>query len=288
MSDFATASGPNVQIYDSYTCEMISVMNGHRQDVSTIHWKAGDHSLCTVDIDGVSCIWNIVDGSMTSKNGKDITPISILESQYLTCPYKPGYVTISPTISLVIYVRGCVGAMVVVSIHAGYVAGAFTRDLSSGYVADDDCMIHQVDPTTMSSINVADCHSLSARHMLLVTSCDLMFLGMGSSKRGSQIRAMKLDSFPPKIFMDYRCHTGSVTCMAMSHDDKYLFSGGSDGSICIFKVKGPSCFMDNKTSLIEPEEALISKVALDEKTNEAEKLRRKVIFDKSSLKYRSE
>ena len=64
--------------------------------------------------------------------------------------------------------------------------------------------------------------------------------------RKTNTRANKLNSKNNSRFshllrsaQDFNCHSGPVSCMRMSYDNGYLFTGGDDGSLCMFEVNDP-------------------------------------------------
>ncbi|KAK7242357.1 WD-repeat domain [Aureococcus anophagefferens] len=80
----------------------------------------------------------------------------------------------------------------------------------------------------------------------------------------------------------YQCHWSEVSCLRLSHDGTFLFSGGHDGSLCMFEVhdvdqRGQ---VRSRRSATGPpkftEEILVTKSDLEEKSNQMQQLRNKV------------
>lgn len=55
--------------------------------------------------------------------------------------------------------------------------------------------------------------------------------------------------FKPPEYHEIQAHSAAVTCLCLSHDLNYLFSGAEDGTLFVFRIKGPET-----ESLLEPSE----------------------------------
>lgn len=76
----------------------------------------------------------------------------------------------------------------------------------------------------------------SLSFIVTANTCDLLF---GATKRGF-VRTLTYpllgDSGGTNEFVDYGCHSAPVTRIRVSCDDQFLFSGGEDGLLWVFKI----------------------------------------------------
>ncbi len=59
---FALDMGPFVQVYNTYTCHLVSTLRGHAASIKSLCWKSDDQDLATVGADGVICVWKVWSG----------------------------------------------------------------------------------------------------------------------------------------------------------------------------------------------------------------------------------
>ncbi len=59
---FALDMGPFVQVYNTYTCHLVSTLRGHAASIKSLCWKSDDQDLATVGADGMICVWKVWSG----------------------------------------------------------------------------------------------------------------------------------------------------------------------------------------------------------------------------------
>jgi hypothetical protein len=62
----------------------------------------------------------------------------------------------------------------------------------------------------------------------------VFFAGIAESNRPGGIHLIK---YPFEKVGEVQAHSSQVERLAMSHDNKWLFSAGNDGSLCVFKFE---------------------------------------------------
>ena len=74
----------------------------------------------------------------------------------------------------------------------------------------------------------------------MISNTGSLLIG-GTSSNGAPgfIRVYPFNPFTGD-YSDYQAHAKPVERMRISYDDKYLFSAGTDGSICVFEVTDKS------------------------------------------------
>ncbi len=55
---FAIPIGNFVQIYNTFTHEVVNTLRGHSAQIISISWKSNDVNVATIGSDGVICVWN--------------------------------------------------------------------------------------------------------------------------------------------------------------------------------------------------------------------------------------
>ncbi|GMH89255.1 hypothetical protein TL16_g11401 [Triparma laevis f. inornata] len=60
---FAVANNTTVQVYGTYSCDLVSTMRGHNGKVRSVVFKDGDKQLMTCGLDGGVFVWNVITGA---------------------------------------------------------------------------------------------------------------------------------------------------------------------------------------------------------------------------------
>ncbi|ORY73946.1 WD40 repeat-like protein, partial [Neocallimastix californiae] len=58
---FAIIHGSTIQIYNSWTYNIVWIVRGHSSKIRYIHWSKNDFQLFSSDVEGTICVWNIPD-----------------------------------------------------------------------------------------------------------------------------------------------------------------------------------------------------------------------------------
>jgi WD40 repeat protein len=56
---FAAANGPVIQLFSTYTCDMLGSFNLHKGKVRSIHWTPDDSQIVTSAMDGSLFQWRL-------------------------------------------------------------------------------------------------------------------------------------------------------------------------------------------------------------------------------------
>lgn len=54
---FAAVNGPMIQVFNTYTCELLSTLRGHNGKVLSLCWTPSDHALVSAGVDGAVYQW---------------------------------------------------------------------------------------------------------------------------------------------------------------------------------------------------------------------------------------
>ena len=250
---FAVVHGNSIQLYNTYTCEQtfFGQLRGHSQKVRSIQWCSPDLRIPT-DTRIVSCA---TDGSVIDWSVKDVHK----GPEHLDRKYQYHSVVSDHEKILV------VGTPAPSQAEAKWKVKLREIDITNMH---GDAIQQDYEFTDLHIANLV----LAPKHRLLFGGCT----------DGS----IKLMTFPlqgglmdPPIL----AHAGAVSKMALSYDESILFSVGADGSFFIFDVKEDGRTTKRETTYAE--EILISKVDLDEKTNQEAQLRQQVEDLKLDMEY---
>lgn len=188
---YALSIGDFVQIYNTFTHEIICTLRGHSAPVQSVCWKGDDLNVATIGRDGAVCIWNTWSGERIFRHAN--------EAQ-------------------------------------AYVNGYLSEDFGTAVM------------NTRGGVEVLDIQSNS-----LVPGCDF--------PAGSQVLSYSMNvivaSYPDsthcgevwiRSIFDQSCgttvrsgphlclHSQTISCVRISSDHDYLFTGSVDGAVCISKL----------------------------------------------------
>ncbi len=240
---FAVVHGNMIQMYNTYTCEPSHLCRGHSQKIKSIQWASPDIRYPS-DTRIVSCAadGSVIDWTLKDGRGEKANDHSDRKYQY--------HSVVSDHEKILV-----VGTPAPSQAEVKWKVKLREIDLSNMH-GDAIQQDYEMDIVVNTLV-------LAPKHRLLFGGC------MDGS--------IKLMTFPlqgglmdPPIL----AHAGSVTKMALSYDESILFTVGSDGSFFIFDVKEDGRTTKRETTYAE--EILISKVDLDEKTNQEMQLRQTV------------
>jgi len=164
--------------------------------------------------------------------------------------------------------------------RCSFVCGMGTPDLSKGYMCGADNTIKELELATMKQKGEIPVDK-SMSQLVVSGSNKIIFGGTAQANKPGVIQVFKVTSQLQGAPQDYNCHSGPVSCMRMSSDNGYLFTGGEDGSLCIFEVndveyKGMQRGRDREAATDFAEEILVTKADLEERAGSIQALRNKV------------
>ncbi|DBA01209.1 TPA: hypothetical protein N0F65_002344 [Lagenidium giganteum] len=218
---FAAANNNVVQVYSTYTGELVSVLRGHSNRVNAIAWKHDDRKLLTCGADGSILIWNL----------RTATKVGDGHSQ-ARCTYTDAIMSFDAD---VIYATGTDGLLKEIDVVSGAARGEHVAGIALGALALS---------ASQQLLYVGSAESNrpgSIRVYRLPIEKDPAHAGGASS--GGQTAGSGSSSNPSANsnqlapFVEFQCHDLAVTRMRLSFDNQYLFSTGEDGSLCIFETR---------------------------------------------------
>ncbi|GMI47566.1 hypothetical protein TrCOL_g2169 [Triparma columacea] len=238
---FAVVNSTTVQVYGTYTCELVATLRGHNGKVRSLYWRAGDRELATVGMDGSMFVWGV---SLGTKEKEEIQPRCSFASGRGTADFARGYV---------------VGTDLTIKEYEMQVGNGKTDMVLRSEVV--------VDAPLGES-----CLSGSGK---------ILFAGTSTAKKPGVIKAFKIKQQGLEKGADkLPIHAGPVTCMRTSFDGQYLFTGSEDGSLAIFHIKDVegkgAKGRDRETGGDFAEEILVYKSDLEEKQAQISALHHKV------------
>ncbi|KAH8060930.1 hypothetical protein JL722_4220 [Aureococcus anophagefferens] len=238
---FAVVNNSLVQIIHTYTCEVVTNLRGHNARVTTIAWARGDRRLATVGADGALFIWKVRDGS---KEGEHVIP------------------------------------------RVGFLGGAASPDLSRVFSVSDDATLREFSaPAPPGAVAVAKSRTHDCALGCVDVGANQRILFAGTAEPGGRPGFILAHALLPQWEtlepQKYQCHSSEVSCLRLSHDGTFLFSGGHDGSLCMFEVhdvdqRGQVRSRERDGTTEFTEEILVTKSDLEEKSNQMQQLRNKV------------
>ena len=238
---FAVVNSTTVQVYGTYTCELVATLRGHNGKVRSLYWRSGDRELATVGMDGSMFVWGV---SLGTKEKEEIQPRCSFASGCGTADFSRGYV---------------VGTDLTVK--------EYEMQLGSGKAT----MALKAEIVVEAPLGES-CLSGSGK---------ILFAGTAAAKKPGAVHAFKIKQQLEKGADELPIHAGPITCMRTSFDGQYLFSGSEDGSLAIFHVKdvegkGGAKGRDRETGGDFAEEILVYKSDLEEKQAQISALHHKV------------
>ena len=221
---FAVASGINVFIYSAYNYEQLHNLASHTGAVKHICWAADDLSVFSAGQDGCSFGWDLnkgrIDdvGQMNNPAAFSSIAVDIPKSQKgKTAVSTIVGVTVGGQIREVTWRQGQTG----------------TEQLRSSLP------IGGKESEAQNLLNQGYGSALTA----MVLTHNRKFLVAGTDKGSIHVFNWPLDQNfgmgveqkqPPRA--EFQVHDGAVTAIAISHDDRYLFTGAKDGTVFVSRL----------------------------------------------------
>jgi cilia- and flagella-associated protein 57 len=206
---FAAANGANVSVYDTYTCGLISKLQGHTDTVTALAWSPDDQFLITASVDSTVRRW-AVRGAAKREHNKvavrdciitSIAPAMLGPDATGSLVYAVGRNTRSPTES----------PFLAITFPTGEGAGVIKSTVSAGPYMHG----HIFAPAGGATVVAGTC--VPGRQGLVRTVAAPFPAG----------------DVPEVSFTDQVCHTGPITAMCVSSDARLVVTGGDDGSLCL-------------------------------------------------------
>lgn len=219
---FAAANNNVVQVYSTYTGDLVGVLRGHSNRVTAIAWKQDDRKLLTCGADGSILIWNL----------RTATKVGDGHSQ-ARCTYTDAILSYDAD---VVYATGTDGLLKEIDVVSGAARAEHWAGVVLGPLAlaasQQLLYVGSTEPNKPGSIRVyrLPIEKDSAQNSGSSTTPTTSTSGMNSPGGPSTAPTVQ-------PFVEFQCHDLPVTRLRLSFDNQYLFSTGEDGSLCIFETR---------------------------------------------------
>ncbi|GLD97629.1 hypothetical protein PINS_up006319 [Pythium insidiosum] len=252
----AAANNNVVQVYATYTGELVGVLRGHSNRVNAIAWKHDDRKLLTCGADGAILVWNL----------RTATKVGDGHSQ-ARCTYTDAILTHDGD---VVYATGTDGLLKEIDVVTGVArcehwAGGVSLGPLALAPSQQFLYAGTVEPNRPGSIRVyrlpLDNDASNAVAAAAATAAAASGSGATTTGGGASGNAAPSPTSPTaagaaasqaagattttalqtlaasQSYVEYQCHDLPVTRMRLSFDNQFLFTAGEDGSLCIFETR---------------------------------------------------
>jgi cilia- and flagella-associated protein 57 len=240
---FAAVNSNTVQVYKTYTCEVVCNLRGHQSKVRSLCWNEDDSRLVTTGADGTVFEYDI------TKEGRRLSEWAQKGTSF-----------------------SCVTAYTTSDSTSG-------KQSNTMFVTGSDKMLKEVQNSELTNWNTELTNYLESNALLgqlvLAPSCQALFAGVSEPDVPGALRCY---TFPLNgDYLEYQAHSAAISRVRLTHDEQYLFSAGDDGCLCIFDLKKtvPSK-RDKDAALGHADEILVTRAFLDDKQAVLLDLERKV------------
>ena len=233
---FAVTNQSAVQVYGTYTCALHMQLRGHQQSVRRIMWADRDRKLVTVGKDGNAFLWDMKSGTRLEESMQPRTTFSTatLAGDAAGPASRLFAVATDNTIRSFVAATIAPENQVLSDVEVSCLAAAANgRALFIGTAAPGQ-------PGTVVAIPMKDARfpGKSASQIARAEAAAAGAEGGAAEKPPAAEKGV----FPPPQPMGDSCevlaaHSSATRCLALSTDGRLLFSGGDDGSLCMFEVR---------------------------------------------------
>ncbi|TPX47853.1 hypothetical protein SeLEV6574_g02417 [Synchytrium endobioticum] len=269
---FAAVHSNVVQIYSTWTFELIGNLKAHSGKVRSVSWSPDDSRIVTAGQDGAVYEWNLrellsrhysADHTKKDEASKNSSGAGAAgNGQETGAPLQDdGAKRESESVT-----RGC---------NFSSVAAFWTEGGNTG-----GCKMYAVG-SDKTLKEIAD------SHVVRETTCDVALTQVTISHSGrmmfvgTQTGTIRSYKHPLEVgdaadFAEHQAHGASVTRLQVSYDDSHLFSVAEDGSFYIFKISDREGRTERPRDVLYADEILVTKSDLEEKTMAMQELRSRV------------
>eukprot|EP00391_Amoebophrya_sp_Ameob2_P005860 CAMPEP_0178992180 /NCGR_PEP_ID=MMETSP0795-20121207/5960_1 /TAXON_ID=88552 /ORGANISM="Amoebophrya sp., Strain Ameob2" /LENGTH=1181 /DNA_ID=CAMNT_0020684011 /DNA_START=596 /DNA_END=4141 /DNA_ORIENTATION=+ len=210
---FAAANGTVLQVYHTFTCELLCSFHGSLSRLKSIKWSADDNRIATGSVDG-----------------------SVVEYCLQTQTKLHEYTT-----------KGIsYGSVALVTVPPQPVAGgAYPGKTHTLYAAGSDRMLKEIKGGALASyvdcgVTVGQLVSTAGGAADAASSTVLFASIAEPESRSAPLRIYKTPiggSTSAHAVSQYAAHSGCATRLRLTYDENYLFSAAEDGVLFMFEVK---------------------------------------------------
>merc|ERR1719389_272744 len=225
---FAAVNSNAIQVYKTYTCEVVCNLRGHNTKVKALSWSQDDSILVSCGMDGAVNEYSIPEEGrrMSDCMHKGTTFTSIVI-----------HTDVQMQSHNIMYVVG--SDRMIKEVQGGNQAGEITNFIET--------------EKTLGQLALA--HSARA-----------LFAGVAEPEEPGAIRAYTFPPQRDGV-IETQTHAGPVTRMCVTLDDGMLFTAGEDGTLYIYEVrrKDKATRRDKEGALPFADEILVTKAFLEDK-----------------------
>ena len=198
----AINSASTIMVYDLFTLDIVASLRGHSSKIRSISWMNLDSRICTVGSEGAVFYWDVFPSGSKRQEG-----------------------ILNKTIS--------------------FTSGAGYQDRSKAFVSMPEKCIREyviVPPLDTEIPEEPREVDVGVYISTMVVDDNKRILFAGSADDYSTNFIASFLTFPQlsSSFERATFHGGPITCMCLTHDGRYLFSGDADGVIVISEIEGSS------------------------------------------------
>ncbi|CEM35943.1 unnamed protein product [Vitrella brassicaformis CCMP3155] len=239
---FAAANSNTIQVYKTYTCDIVANLRGHNSKVRSICWTADDMSIVSAGMDGAVYEYNI------AQEGRRVSDW-VQKGTSFSC-------------------------VIVYTDPSAVGTPGTTTSANTMYVVGSDKMLKEIYNSQLG-------HYLEAGNQLgqivLSNSAKTLFAAVAENEHPGPIRAYR---FPLHgEYVEYQCHAGPCARLRITFDDMYLLSCSEDGTLYVFDIREKDRVVskrDKESALPYADEILVTRFFLDEKEAALVELERQV------------
>jgi len=298
---FAIANQSVVQVFDTYTCAVRAQLRGHNQAVRSITWADRDRRVVTVGKDGNVFLWDVRAGSRLQESMQARTTFNAATLA--------GDAS-SPSSRLFAYasdmtIRSFIASTMApeIQVQSNVQISCMASSLNGRALFLGTSSHGQTSVVTSLIMKDAKFPGRTAAQLAQAAAAAAAAAASEAADNNTRLDSKALlniptekGSFPPPQSVtqidSQSCvaHSSAMTCIKLSSDGNTLFTGGQDGSICMFEVRDvdargiirlqSSSSKDGKgegaQAMGSAEEVLVTKNELVSKKRETDKLLQKV------------
>lgn len=240
---FAAVQGNVVQLYSTYTFKNVGSLKGHNGKITTLTWSQDDAKIVSAGADGAIYEWDTRSHTRVHEN--------VLK----TCSYTS--VALSPD---------------------GSTTFAVGSDKSLKEISSDEIKLEVSGDAVLTQVRGDTAGTGYSRYLQVALSASGRLL-LSAAANGA-VRSYKFPLSDPGEWSSHPAHSGTVTQLCISADDRHLFSAGEDGCLFVHSLSEKVYYCDGAIihcmcqndrggrrdqDIVFAEEILITKSDLDEK-----------------------
>jgi len=254
---FAAINNNTIQVYRTYTCEVVCNLRGHNARVKALHWSADDSSLISCGMDGSVFEYCVIKEGQRLQDwvhkGISFNSVCALQKETPVGGNKEKDKEKKEE-------------------DKTQLQAMASKNLL--YLVGTDRMIKEVHNSQL--VNYVDCDVSLGQIQISHHQPRSLFTGVAESDKPGAIRCYQ---FPLNgDYTEYQAHSGPITRLCVTFDDSLIISAGEDGTLYIWDIikKTEQRKRDVKDALPFADEILVTRTFLDDKHSSLLDLERQV------------